>query len=163
MVDDSVKQAIQSSYSRFLKSKQLNPRYGQKLMIAAIARALGGIRLDDEERRSGDGHICVVEAGTGTGKTVAYLLAALPAAQALGKKVVVSTATVALQEQIVFKDLPDVKQHSGLDFSYGLVKGRGRYLCLSKLDRILADDHDDLMFLYDDAAAGVPPQDKALY
>lgn len=163
MLGDSVKQAIQSSYSRFLKSRQLNPRYGQKLMIAAIARALGGIRLDDDSRRSGEGHICVVEAGTGTGKTVAYLLAALPAAQALGKKVVVSTATVALQEQIVFKDLPDVKQHSGLNFAYGLVKGRGRYLCLSKLDRILADSHDELMFLYDDATAGVSPQDKALY
>lgn len=163
MLGDSVKQAIQSSYSRFLKSRQLNPRYGQKLMIAAIARALGGIRLDDEAKRSGEGHICVVEAGTGTGKTVAYLLAALPAAQALGKKVVVSTATVALQEQIVFKDLPDVKQHSGLNFSYGLVKGRGRYLCLSKLDRILADSHDELAFLYDDAAAGVSPHDKLLY
>ena len=163
MLDDAVKQAIQTSYSSFLKSKELNPRYGQKLMIAAIARALGGIRLGDDLQRSGDGHICVVEAGTGTGKTVAYLLAALPAAKALGKKVVVSTATIALQEQIVFKDLPDVKQHSGLDFSYGLVKGRGRYLCLSKLDRILADDHEELLFLYDDAAAGVPPQDKALY
>lgn len=163
MLGDAVKQAIQSSYSRFLKSRQLNPRYGQKLMIAAIARALGGIRLDDEAKRSGDGHICVVEAGTGTGKTVAYLLATLPAAKALGKKVVVSTATVALQEQIVFKDLPDVKQHSGLDFHYGLVKGRGRYLCLSKLDRILADGHEELLFLYDDASSGVSPQDKALY
>ncbi len=163
MLDDAVKHAIQTSYSRFLKSRQLNPRYGQKLMIAAIARALGGIRLDEESRRLGEGHVCVVEAGTGTGKTVAYLLAALPAAQALGKKVVVSTATVALQEQIVFKDLPDVKQHSGLDFSYGLVKGRGRYLCLSKLDRILASDHEELLFLYDDAASGVPPQDQLLY
>lgn len=163
MLGDAVKQAIQSSYSRFLKSRQLNPRYGQKLMIAAIARALGNIRLDDEAKRTGDGHICVVEAGTGTGKTVAYLLATLPAAQALGKKVVISTATIALQEQIVFKDLPDVKQHSGLNFNYGLVKGRGRYLCLSKLDRILADSHEDLMFLYDDASAGISPQDKALY
>lgn len=163
MLGDAVKQAIQSSYSRFLKSRQLNPRYGQKLMIAAIARALGGIRLDDEAKRTGDGHICVVEAGTGTGKTVAYLLATLPAAQALGKKVVISTATIALQEQIVFKDLPDVKQHSGLNFNYGLVKGRGRYLCLSKLDRILADSHEELMFLYDDASAGISPQDKALY
>jgi ATP-dependent DNA helicase DinG len=163
MLPDTVKQAIQSSYSRFLKTKQLNPRYGQKLMIAAIARTLGAIRLDDEQKRSNDGHICVVEAGTGTGKTVAYLLAAIPAAQALGKKVVVSTATVALQEQIVFKDLPDVRQNSGLAFEYGLVKGRGRYLCLSKLDRILAESHEDLLFLYDDVSGGISPQDKTLY
>lgn len=163
MLPDTVKQAIQSSYSRFLKTKQLNPRYGQKLMIAAIARTLGAIRLDDEQKRSNDGHICVVEAGTGTGKTVAYLLAAIPAAQALGKKVVVSTATVALQEQIVFKDLPDVRQNSGLAFEYGLVKGRGRYLCLSKLDRILAESHEDLLLLYDDVSGGISPQDKTLY
>ncbi len=131
-------------------------------MIAAIARSLGAIQLDEEGRRTGGGHVCVVEAGTGTGKTVAYLLATLPIARALGKKVVVATATVALQEQIVFKDLPDVKRHSGLAFDYGLVKGRGRYLCLSKLDRILADGHEELLFLYDDNP-GMSPQDKQLY
>ena len=140
MLDDAVKHAIQTSYSRFLKSRQLNPRYGQKLMIAAIARALGGIRLDEESRRLGEGHVCVVEAGTGTGKTVAYLLASIPVAQALDKTVVVATATVALQEQIVLKDLPDIQRNAGLNFQFSLAKGRGRYVCLSKLDQLLNDN-----------------------
>ena len=80
----------------------------------------------------------VVEAGTGTGKTIAYTLAVLPIAKALGKKVVLATATVALQEQIVLRDLPDILRHSGLHFSSLLAKGRGRYVCISKLDQRLA-------------------------
>jgi len=67
----------------------------------------------------------VIEAGTGTGKTLAYLVPALLS----GRKVVVSTATKALQEQLVDKDLPRL-QHLGLDFSFALMKGRSNYLCL---------------------------------
>src|SRR5690606_5386456 len=113
--------------------------YGQKVMIAEIARTLGGIQLDEEGQRIGGNHVCVVEAGTGTGKTVAYLLSALPIARALGKHLVVSTATVALQEQIVYKDLPELKRHSELPVNFSLAKGRGRYLCLSKLDQQLSE------------------------
>ena len=76
----------------------------------------------------------MVEAGTGTGKTLAYALAALPLARALEKKLVIATATVALQEQIVFRDLPDLREHSGLDFTFALAKGRRRYLCLARLE-----------------------------
>ena len=85
MVAKAVKEKIQSAYSQFLDAKSLQPRYGQKLMIADIARTLSGISCDDEGVRDSDNHICVIEAGTGTGKTVAYLLAAIPVAQALGK------------------------------------------------------------------------------
>lgn len=161
-LNERLKKCIQGAYSQFLQSKGHNPRYGQKLMIAAIARTLGSLNLDDDGERQSDGHVCVVEAGTGTGKTVAYLLATLPIAQALGKKVVISTATIALQEQIVFKDLPDVRKHSGLTFDFGLVKGRGRYLCLSKLDRLLDDSPRDVTFLNDDEV-NLTPQDIALY
>lgn len=139
MLSDQIKQTIQEAYSRFLESRNLRARYGQKVMIAEIARTLGSIELDEEGRRSSDGHVCVVEAGTGTGKTVGYLLAAIPIAQALGKHLVVSTATVALQEQIVLKDLPELKAHSKLPVNFSLAKGRGRYLCLAKLDRQLND------------------------
>ncbi len=93
-------------------------------MIAEIARTLTG----DEPR------LVVIEAGTGTGKTAAYCLAAIPVGRALGKTVVISSATVALQEQVVLRDLPDLKDRSGLQFSYALAKGRGRYLCLKRLD-----------------------------
>lgn len=142
MLSKQNKETIQSAYRQFLNGRELKARYGQKLMVAAIARTLGAIpQAADGERDQAkcDGeHICVVEAGTGTGKTVAYLLAAIPLAQAQGKKLVVSTATVALQEQIVHKDLPELLRHSGLQFEFALAKGRGRYLCLSKLDQLLA-------------------------
>ena len=119
MLDDSQKQAIQQAYRQFLESKQLKARWGQRLMVAQVARTIGSIERDCDGLRVGnDGaHICAVEAGTGTGKTVAYSLAAIPLAQMLEKKLVIATATVALQEQIVLKDLPDIHRHSGLRFS----------------------------------------------
>ncbi|AQQ68411.1 ATP-dependent DNA helicase DinG [Microbulbifer agarilyticus] len=143
MLSDKDKESIQNAYRQFLNGRELKARYGQKLMIAAIARALGGIQRNgagerDHGKTDGD-HICVVEAGTGTGKTVSYLLAAIPMAIAHDKTLVVSTATVALQEQIILKDLPELVRHSGLKFDVALAKGRGRYLCLSKLDQLLTE------------------------
>ncbi len=140
MLSDDLKQTIQAAYSRVLDSKQLQPRWGQRVMIAEIAKTLVSARQyhDHEEEIA---PFCVIEAGTGTGKTLAYTLAVIPLARAEGKKVVIATATVALQEQIVFRDLPDIQQHSGLDFSFALAKGRSRYLCLSKLDGLLAEAH----------------------
>ena len=165
MVSAQIKQSIQSAYSQFLKSRGLSARYGQKLMIAEIARTLAAVEFDENQRRASDRHVCVIEAGTGTGKTVAYLLAAIPIAQLLGKKLVVSTATVALQEQIILKDLPEVKRHSGLEFSYTLAKGRGRYLCLTKLDRLLSDQQamDPTRALYEDEQPSVDGAAMGVY
>ena len=139
MLSAELKTQIQGAYTRFLEAKGHKPRYGQRLMIAEVAKGLGGIRWDDEGHREGEPAVVAVEAGTGTGKTVAYSLAAIPAAKAAGKRLVIATATVALQEQIVHKDLPDLLRNSGLSFSFALAKGRGRYLCLSKLDALLQE------------------------
>lgn len=170
MLTDELKKQIQTAYSQFLESKGLKPRYGQKLMIAEIAKALGTIELDEENNRisteTPGAHICVVEAGTGTGKTIAYLLPALVMAKYLGKKLVVSTATVALQEQIVNKDLPELHKHSGLSFNFTLAKGRGRYLCLSKLDNLIADYESGVnptRALYEDEYPSVSAQSIKLY
>lgn len=166
MLTDEIKRQIQDTYSAFLKSRELGPRHGQKLMIAEIARTLGAITSDAEGVRNSDGHVCVVEAGTGTGKTIAYLLPAIVIAKALGKKLVVSTATVALQEQIIHKDLPELKSHTDLSFSFALAKGRGRYLCLSKLDNLLsefASTGDPTKALYEDELPSVDEQGIKLY
>ncbi|MDX1754928.1 MAG: ATP-dependent DNA helicase DinG [Marinobacter sp.] len=157
---ESVKQEIQQAYRSVLEGKGVRARYGQRLMIAEIARYLGGITENDGQRTSPPAS-CVVEAGTGTGKTLAYLIAAIPIARALGKTLVISTATVALQDQIVNKDLPDLKAHSGLDFSWCLAKGRGRYLCMSRLEARLHDegagDSETMpLFLLDKDAAEAP-------
>src|SRR6202140_2562641 len=97
-------------------------REEQLEMAAAVARAI--------ER---PGHL-VVEAGTGVGKSFAYLVPAIQAAVALKKKVVVSTHTIALQEQLVGKDIPFLRSVMGLEFSAVLVKGRSNYISLRRLD-----------------------------
>ena len=74
----------------------------------------------------------IAEAGTGVGKSLAYLVPALRS----GKKVVVSTATIALQEQLVRKDIPLVVGALGIPARVQLLKGRGHYLCRAKLDRM---------------------------
>jgi len=129
-------------------------------MIAAIANTLGNLDAEDEERAN----LCIIEAGTGTGKTIAYALAAIPIAQALGKSLVFSTATVALQEQIVFTDLPDIKRHANLDFSFTLAKGRRRYLCLNKLDLLLQETTslNYSLALYDDEVDQLTDEESRL-
>lgn len=82
MISNELKATIQGAYSRFLEAKSLKPRYGQRLMIAEVAKVLGDIACDDEGRRAGEPAVVAVEAGTGTGKTVAYSLVAIPAAKA---------------------------------------------------------------------------------
>src|SRR5947208_3892092 len=85
------------------------------------------------ERALSQGRALVVEAGTGTGKTLAYLL---PAARS-GLKVVVSTATKALQEQLADKDVP-LLQSLGVKARFAFLKGRQNYLCLLKKEHFEA-------------------------
>lgn len=128
MLGEAEKQAIQQAYSRWLEARDVQPRKGQRLMIAETARTLS---------RAGEATlqppIAAIEAGTGTGKTLAYLIPALVMAKAMGKHLVIATATVSLQEQLLNKDLPELREHAGLDFDFALAKGRGRYVCNSKL------------------------------
>lgn len=102
------------------------PREVQREMAEAVTAAL--------ER---GGHL-LVEAGTGTGKTLAYLVPAL----ASGRKVIVATATRNLQEQIYRKDVPVVQRALGRQLRVSLLKGRGNYLCRHRLD--LAEAAGDL-------------------
>src|SRR6185369_7558691 len=95
-------------------------REGQLAMADAVERALA------EDRT------LLCEAGTGTGKTLAYLVPAILS----GKKVVVSTATKALQEQIVAKDIPLIAEHLGLEPRAALGKGLGNYLCLRRFNEL---------------------------
>ena len=127
VLTDKLKARIQDAYRNWLKSHEFGPRRGQREMIAEIARVCAGKPP----------RIAAIEAGTGTGKTAAYCLAAIPVAQALEKTVVVASATVALQEQIVLRDLPDLAEGAGLEFDFALAKGRGRYICLKRLDERL--------------------------
>ena len=156
MLDDALKSEIQAAYRRVVEQLSLTPRYGQRLMMAEIARTLGGISMDNDGKRQNDTHVCVLEAGTGTGKTLAYLLSALPIAKAQNKRLIVSTATIALQEQVLNQDLPMLAKHSGLAFRYALAKGRGRYVCVARLDQATggAEPNPAMSLFEQDLAAG---------
>ncbi len=83
--------------------------------------------------------IVAAEAGTGIGKSLAYLVPAVAWADANDERVVVSTATINLQQQLMAQDLPLVQRMLGTDVKSCLVKGRGNYLCLRRLREVHAD------------------------
>ncbi len=78
----------------------------------------------------------VVQAGTGTGKSLAYLVPAL----ALGERVVVSTATKALQDQLAGRDLPQLSRSLGVRFTFAILKGRSNYVCLQRVAELTGGD-----------------------
>jgi ATP-dependent DNA helicase DinG len=82
----------------------------------------------------------VVQAGTGTGKTLAYLVPAIMA----GARVVVATATKALQDQLADKDLPFLEEHLDVDFDWAVLKGRSNYVCLQRLSEMSSPDQGQL-------------------
>ncbi|WNC70230.1 ATP-dependent DNA helicase DinG [Thalassotalea nanhaiensis] len=136
MLGDKTKEIIRKAYKNIGdKLENFTPRKQQAYLIAEIAKTIAGEYSKDRK------HI-VIEAGTGTGKSLAYCLGAIPLAISRQKKVVISTATVALQEQLVLKDLPFLLETSGLAFEYCLVKGRQRYVCKHRLALACNTDSD---------------------
>jgi ATP-dependent DNA helicase DinG len=102
-------------------------RDSQVAMLAAVCDSFNG----DE--------ICAAEAGTGVGKSLAYLLPAVAWAESNGERVVVSTNTINLQQQLMEKDIPLAKKVLGVDPKVVLVKGRGNYLCQARLAEALEE------------------------
>ena len=125
------------------KAKGYESRPGQARMAERVAEII-------EDQR----HL-VVEAGTGTGKSLAYLVPAAYAAQELGKKAIISTYTIHLQEQLFGKDVPIVQSLVPFEFTAALLKGRQNYLCPHRLKK--AQQHQGDLF-----ATGQAEQLKAL-
>ncbi|OSZ76535.1 ATP-dependent DNA helicase DinG [Hydrogenophaga sp. IBVHS1] len=126
------------------KAPGYRARPGQREMAAHIAHTLSGVTPGDAAV-SGDAGlpargIAVVQAGTGVGKSAAYASTVIPLALAQQKRVIISTATVALQEQLMAKDLPALAAVLPQPFSFALAKGRGRYVCRLKLDQLSGGD-----------------------
>jgi ATP-dependent DNA helicase DinG len=96
------------------------PRAGQIEMASAVARVFA------------HGGVLLAEAGTGTGKTLAYLVPAILSRE----RVLISTGTKNLQEQIYFKDIPALRDALAIPFTATYMKGRANYLCLHKLDQL---------------------------
>src|SRR5947209_2947207 len=117
--------AIFSENGQLSKAKNFEFRPQQQEMAVAVARAL------EEDR-----HL-VVEAGTGVGKSLAYLVPAILFALEQHKKAIVSTHTINLQEQLLYKDIPILKKILPVEFEAALMKGRQNYLCPRRLERAL--------------------------
>jgi ATP-dependent DNA helicase DinG len=109
--------AFFSENGRLSKAKNFEFRLQQQEMAAAVANAL------EEER-----HL-VVEAGTGVGKSLAYLTPAILFALEQQKRAIISTHTINLQEQLLYKDIPILKKILPVEFEAALMKGRQNYLC----------------------------------
>src|SRR6266581_7888483 len=117
--------AIFAANGLLARAKNFEYRAEQQSMAIAVARA-----LEDES------HL-VVEAGTGVGKSLAYLAPAILFALEQHKKAIVSTHTINLQEQLLYKDIPILKKILPIEFDVALMKGRQNYLCPRRLERAL--------------------------
>jgi ATP-dependent DNA helicase DinG len=119
-------------------------RSGQRSMAQAVAATLAQADLGEHPHPTKA--IAVIQAGTGVGKSAAYASTAIAMALERKTRVIISTATVALQEQLITKDLPALARSLDQPFAYALAKGRGRYVCKVKLERLVGSgaSEDDM-------------------
>lgn len=127
----------------------------EELLDAAVS-ALGGVRRDGQMAMANavttalekERHLAV-QAGTGTGKSLAYLVPSIRHAHATDSTVVVSTATLALQRQLVDRDLPRLADSLEPEMerrpSFAIMKGRSNYLCLNKIARAQSEPEESLL------------------
>ncbi|MCS5591987.1 MAG: ATP-dependent DNA helicase DinG [Gammaproteobacteria bacterium] len=154
MLTEALKTEIRASFEA-AKSQLLgySNRSSQNRMMAEIAKTLTG-------EYSNSNPILCVEAPTGTGKTMAYLIATLPIAKANDKKLVIASANVALQEQLLNKDIIEAQKYSTVSFDYALAKGRSRYVCVRNLIN-LTEDSGNTQSLFEDSLLWDAPPSKS--
>ena len=125
-------------------------RPGQRQMAEQVARTFADVTLGKVEEGEAEPvrSIAVIQAGTGVGKSLAYCAPAIALALSRNTRVLISTATVALQEQLVNKDLPALAAQMPQPFRFALAKGRGRYVCKLKLNQLAGggDGPEDELF-----------------
>lgn len=125
-----------------LQSKPMTP--AEKIFRVTFPQRVPGYEVREQqiqmarqvEDALANGQHVIAEAGTGTGKSFAYLLPVVLHIQEKGGRAVISTGTIALQEQLIFKDIPFLEKTLGMDFGTQLVKGKSNYICTLKLKDI---------------------------
>lgn len=110
-------------------------RPSQKIMISAVAKTFWNAKVFNADEPTEFQNIISIEAPTGTGKSQGYLLPSILVARRKGKKVVVSSATVKLQQQLCENELPRLSECFEGGISYMIAKGRTRYVCPLKLEK----------------------------
>lgn len=141
MILDTHKDAIRALYKRVSASLDgFCNRYGQREMIGYIGRTLANAGQPDGS------NIAVIEGRTGVGKTVGYLVPSLVMSRAMKKKLILSTGTVALQEQLFSRDLPAVLSCMDDKPLFALLKGRARFVCPVKLSCMAGNVGQESLF-----------------
>ena len=140
-LDEDLKADIHATYKSLQAAMPgFNTRRSQSRMIAVAARALGN-----------EGGAAACEAPTGCGKSIAYLTAGVPIAQAHKRKLVIATGTVSLQEQLAQRDVPDFLRATGNTSKVVIAKGRGRYACPSRMDELASGTAQEGLGFEEDA------------
>lgn len=116
-------------------------RQNQLQMVQLIDKCLSNVT----EKPQNGSNLCLIEAPTGTGKSLAYLVSGVSNATLQKKKLVISTATKTLQNQLVDKDIPNFIKYSKVKFKYQLAKGRSNYFCPYQLQLNLNELTSDLL------------------
>ncbi len=156
MLTAAIKKQIRSSFEAAkIQLPNFSNRSSQNKMIAEIAKTLSG------EYPKLNPILCV-EAPTGTGKTMAYLISCLPIAKANKKKLVIACANVALQEQILYKDIVEAKKFSSVEFEFAIAKGRSRYVCIRNLINLTEETSNTQMLFEDALLWDEPPSQNQL-
>ena len=156
MLTAAIKKQIRSSFEAAkIQLPNFSNRSSQNKMIAEIAKTLSGEYPELNP-------ILCVEAPTGTGKTMAYLISCLPIAKANKKKLVIACANVALQEQILYKDIVEAKKFSSVEFEFAIAKGRSRYVCIRNLINLTEETSNTQMLFEDALLWDEPPSQNQL-
>ncbi|WP_394003296.1 ATP-dependent DNA helicase DinG [Luteimonas sp. WGS1318] len=136
VLTDALKADIRDAYAKLqANTPGFSTRRSQSQMIALVSRALAT-----------SGGIGIAEAPTGVGKSLAYMTAGVPIALATKKKLVISTGTVALQSQLVERDIPAFLKATGIEATVALAKGRTRYLCTRNAAELHGESSQTGMF-----------------
>ena len=136
VLTDALKADIRAAYARLqANTPGFSTRRSQSQMIGLVSRALAT-----------SGGIGIAEAPTGVGKSLAYMTAGVPIALATKKKLVISTGTVALQSQLVERDIPAFLKATGIEATVALAKGRTRYLCTRNAAELHGESSQSHMF-----------------
>ncbi|HEY0332899.1 MAG TPA: ATP-dependent DNA helicase DinG [Stenotrophomonas sp.] len=135
-LDETLKASIRDAYAKLqANTPGFATRRAQSRMIGVVSRALAT-----------SGGVAVAEAPTGVGKSLGYLTAGVPIALATKKKLVISTGTVALQAQLVERDIPAFLKATGIEATVALAKGRTRYLCTRNVAELQGETSQEAMF-----------------
>ena len=137
LLSDDLKDSIREAYNAIIESKSLTPRWGQRQMIAEIANTLARIPSPGEARSELPA-VCVIEAGTGTGKTIAYAVPPFPSPRRWTSGWSWPLPRLRCRNSSLTKTCRIFAEQQRHELQFCAGKGRRRYVCLSKLDRLLA-------------------------